>query len=414
MPDARDKVATFVADSHLKKIIGRPHDLVVQVEKLIEEAFNFTACLDAEMFTNLVVPIGDLLLRCGLKLVDKEKKWYDGAKRSIDDIKHLYLSDLSNALGHTVEYDPWSAGAPTMVAPTSAKAAPTISKPISDFKSLSDYSDPEAQAKLLGYMVGDFVYEKEFDNLSENWYTIIVVQDRESVILQKAFSYSGSELQRVKLSLDTLMKRWNVVKNPEVPRVISEGQNRPMTVDVDKVRASAYHELLKADKATTKDWSKQGLAIWTNPHMVRSTRAIPAGELVLLPMVPLAHIIATKPKAGSPTQQQICTDPPLFIIPLSKLQLIDGNKQLTSDQLVVAYWLVTGTDKPVECNMVETIIQKGDFAFKALTNSHDIDPFTQLKFMKPAKVECEKRQLSDVTIVDDAAAKRTRVNGKKC
>jgi hypothetical protein len=33
--------------------------------------------------------------------------------------------------------------------------------------------------------------------------------------------------------------------------------------------------------------------------------------------------------------------------------------------------------------------------------------------MKPAKVECEKRQLSDVTIVDDAAAKRTRVNGKK-
>ena len=313
-----------------------------------------------------------------------------------------------------MEYDPWtcSAGALTVGTPTSAKAAPTISKPISDFKSLSDYSDPEAQAKLLGYKVGDFVYEKEFDNLAQAWYTIIDVQDRESVILQKAFSYAGSELQRVKLSLDTLMKRWSVVKHPEVPRVIRESQNRPMTVDVDKLRANAYLELLKADKATTKDWSKQGLAIWTNPHMVRSTRAIPAGELVLLPMVPLAHIVATKPKAGGFIQQQICTDPPLFIIPLSKLQLLDGNKQLASDQLAVAYWLVTGTTKPVECNMVETIIQKGDFAFKALTNSHDTDPFTQLQFLKPEKAECEKRQLSDVTIFDDTG-KRMRVHGKQ-
>ncbi len=87
---------------------------------------------------------------------------------------------------------------------------------------------------------------------------------------------------------------------------IAEGQQRPAVVDAEKATRLAFQELHTAEKAHMKI-GDQSISIWTNPSMVRSARVIPEGELVLLPTVPLAHIVSKSSKDGS--YQKIREDP---------------------------------------------------------------------------------------------------------
>lgn len=407
MPDSRDGIKTFVTETDLRKVQGKPvANLVDELETMIEEAFSFTSILVSEMFNTLVQPIGHLLMRSALMLVDKEKKALDGKKKTVDQIKQLYLEDVSKVIGQKVEYEPWSkfdAALTTKANP--APEAATGSKKAAAFKQLSDFTNVESQASKLGYNIGDFIYEKKFENVPENWYSIIDTTTKDNVMLQKAFNYDGSELHRIKISFETLISNWAVKQKPEIPRLIANSQIRPNALNIDKLRSSVFQELLKADNAATKDVLKQGIVIWTNPLMVRSSRKIPSGELVLLPIVPLGNISPNNNKER--TLQQVHDDPPIFIVPVSKPQVLEGKNMLASDQLAAAYWLISTTSKAEDGNMHEIIMEKGAFSFKALTNSNDIEPFVQLQIYKEAK-KTDKRQLDGATIVTEDAAKRRK------
>ena len=410
MPDSRDGIKTFVTETDLRKVQGKPvAPLVDELEAMIEEAFSFTSVLDSEMFSSLVQPIGHLLMRSALMMVDKEKKALDAKKKTVNQIKQLYLEDVSNVIGKKVEYEPWSnLDAPPTTKVNPAPEAATASKKTAAFKQLSDFTNVESQASKLGYNIGDFIYEKKFENVSENWYIIIDMPTKDVVMLQKAFNYDDADLHRIKVSFETLIGNWAVKQKPDMPRIISDSQIRPNALDIDKVRSCVFQELLKADNAATKDVRKQGIVIWTNPLMVRSSRAIPSGELILLPIVPLGNISPTNNKER--TLQQVNDDPPIFIVPVSKPHVLEGKDMLVSDQLAAAYWLISTTSKADDGNMQEIIIEKGGFSFKALTNSKDIEPFVHLQIYKEAK-KADKRQLDGAIIVSDEAAKR-RKSGK--
>ncbi len=75
MADVRDGVATFLVDSDLKKAIGKPAaGLTSRLEGMLREAFAFTAILDRDMLNALMLPIGNLLMRSALMIVNTEKK----------------------------------------------------------------------------------------------------------------------------------------------------------------------------------------------------------------------------------------------------------------------------------------------------------------------------------------------------
>ena len=127
--DVRDGVATFLVDADLKKAIGKPAaGLTSRLEGMLEEAFAFTAILDRDMLNTLMLPIGNLLMRSALMIVSKEKKVFDGAKKTPDILQAMYLQVLSEATGNDVSYEPWS-GQNVDVAPVAQATEAPKTKP---------------------------------------------------------------------------------------------------------------------------------------------------------------------------------------------------------------------------------------------------------------------------------------------
>ena len=139
----------------------------------------------------------------------------------------MCLQEVSEALGKKIEYDQWS------TRPAAADASPDAPATAarSAFRDMSDFVDVEGKAKELGFVVGSFVYETSFENIPVNWWSIIEIQSIDCVILQKVFSYKpASELPRIRLSLERL-SAWGIKKDPEVPKIIATGQNRPWSIN---------------------------------------------------------------------------------------------------------------------------------------------------------------------------------------
>ena len=96
----------------------------------------------------------------------------------------MYSADISEVLGQQVTYAPWSsAAAPPAPEPAAATARATTS-----FLNISDYADPVAKAKHLGFEVGDFIVEKVFNQTAEALLSIIDIKNAEEVVLQKVFN----------------------------------------------------------------------------------------------------------------------------------------------------------------------------------------------------------------------------------
>ena len=76
MPDHRDHIASFVTDTDLNKIKAKAAAKVVdEIETLLEEAIAFTAVLEPDMWNvrHIQKPLANLMMRCTLKALDKEK-----------------------------------------------------------------------------------------------------------------------------------------------------------------------------------------------------------------------------------------------------------------------------------------------------------------------------------------------------
>lgn len=414
----KDGVATFLTQGDLKKAVSKAKATqALELEQMLIDAMKFTGIIDENFLITYQKELGQLFVRAALLLTDKAMQGEDLKKCSTADLKAKYLTELSKATGQIVTFDPWmvsSSEAPVSVAaPAAAPAVATTA-----FKDLSAYVDIEGQAKESGYKIGDIVVEKGNEDAPNMW-AIVDMQDRESIIMHKVFNYNeeaaSARPEKIKVSLQILMTRWRVCKDPKIPKKVGTQQLRPASIDVDAARADVFKALLSADKVATKK-NDQGIAFWVDPASVRTTRLIAAGELTLLPLVPMS-MITTSSKTSS-SAMQVSTDPPLFIQPLPKLmQLKKGETELKDDQLAVAYWTVVAShsSNAEHANMQEVVISKGGYEFKALQNESEIQPYTQLQVYKPADTkQLPKLHGASVYSEDDPepSGKRRRITGK--
>ena len=409
----KDDIATFLTVADLKKIVVKSKlEQARELEEVITTAFQFTEIIDGEFLVTYQKVVGQLLVRAGLMIVEKELKGHEGKKYTIPELKTAYLADISAATGKVVTYAPWTGVAKPSEAVAAGSDVPeAAAKPSSDFKDLSAYTSIEGQAKELGYAVGDVVVEKGNEDAPNMW-TIVEMLAGETIILQRIFSYTGEVPdQKFKLDINTLKTRWKTLKEPVMPCKISACQIRPDSLTVDCVRADAYKALIAADKAATKK-DDQGIAFWADPTSVRTTRKLKAGELTLLPLVPIGMIYTKNNTSG--TAMQICDDPiELFIHPLPKqVHLKKDEHELKNDQLAAAYWTVVAshTSQADDANMQETTISKNGFEFKALTNESEIQPYTQLQVYKAPEPKAVAGKLMGVSIYNPAD-KRRRLTG---
>ena len=161
-------------------------------------------------------------------------------------------------------------------------------------------------------------------------------------------------LQRISVSLETLLARWSVKPNVKLPVCISQQQLRPASIDIDKLKCQVFEELLKVDKAHSKHLDKQGVAVWSNPACVISSRKIPCGELTLVPFVPMSNISSKNSSVGR--FQRVHEDPAIYLVPLSLPSPETGKSCLDT---CVAYWHVSETANEADANMTEIVIEEG-------------------------------------------------------
>jgi hypothetical protein len=217
-------------------------------------------------------------------------------------------------------------------------------------------------------------------------------------------------LERISISLETLFSNWMVKSIVKLPVCIADkAQIRPKTIELEKLKCSAFAELLKVDNQHSKGLDKQGIALWSHPTMLRSTRAISSGELTLVPLVPLSNMSSKKPTGAK--AQLIHEDPNLYLVPLSTPTVFKDKTVLGADQLSVAYWLVTETGTEEHANMTEVVIEKGAFKFKCLVNSKDIAPSTPLLIYKESAPKAVRQRLAGATVISET--KRQRIQGKQ-
>ena len=385
----KDEIASFLTIADLKSVVSKQSaGLAQELEKLLTTAFKFTEVIDKNFLVNYQTAVGLLMVRVGMMMTKKESKGPEGRTYTIQELKQAYLDDLSKAAGQVVTYAPWSATpetAATAATPANDDVKPHAATPVdSDFKDLSSYTSIEGQAKGIGYSVGAVIVEKGTEDASNYW-TITEMLNQETIILQRVFDYSGTVPQdKIKIDIDVMKSRWRVVKEPTIPSLITQKQQRPTDAfQLEILRGEAFKALVAADKAASKK-TDQGIAFWTDPSAIRTTRKLAAGELTLIPMVNINMI--TNKNNSSGTAIRICEDPlDLFIHQLPKqVPLKKGTKELAEDQIAAAFWVVSAssTTDANEANMEEIVVNKSGFDFKALTNGAEIDEFKQLLVYK--------------------------------
>ena len=401
MQSSKDGVADFLKELCLREASSKNMStMVAEIDATLTDAFKIASSIDCAFLSKFVEPIGNLLIRSGLKVVDKESYAFDGKEKSVEQLRSLFLSELSTAHGQTVTFDPWNGSA--TCEPASVEPA-TVMTPASNFKSCQDFETIEGKAKEKGFVLGDFVYEKEFDSSAERLYTVMELNSTDRITLQKAFAYDGSQLERLNVSLETLISRWALKKEFKLPLVMSKTQLRPPAIELERIKSQAFEQLHKLDRAKCKK-QDQGIDIWANPVQVRSgSHGIAAGQLTLVPFVPTVANITSK---KTPAALQISSDPELYLVAPGKPQLREGRSELDQDQNCVAYWLINETHVQEQANMVESVIEKDIFSFPCLVNSKDIPPHTQLLVFKDAPIKETKRPLVGATIIPSISKKR--------
>jgi hypothetical protein len=411
----KDGLATFLNQTHLRKVVTKAKAAQAhELEALLTDAFEFTVIIDDDFLTTFQKEVGMLLVRAALMITDMEMKGQEEKKYSTAQLKATYLAELSKATGQTVTYSPWSAaGGATSCDAKPATPDVAAAATCAGFKDLSAYTDIQGQAKEIGYQIGNIVTEKGNED-APNLLAIVDMKDHDNIIMQKVFQYSGeASSDKIKVSMQTLIMRWKVQKDPKIPKTTGSMQIRPDSIKIDVARADVFKALLAADKSVIKK-DDQGIAFWVDPTSVRTTRLIGAGELTLMPLVPMSMITAKNNNSG--TAMKVSDDPEMFIQPLPKqIQLKKDETELKPDQLAVAYWTVVAsyTSNADDANMEQVVVSKGGYDFKALQNMSEIQPFTQLQVYKaPEAKPASTSKLHGAAIYTEEESKRRKIAGK--
>lgn len=400
MGKAKDAIACFLTVNDWKKASSKPKaEQARELEKLLTEAMKLTELIDKDFLVTYQKAIGQLMVRAGLMITDKQAKGPEEKEYNIGEIKRAYLDDLSSATGQVVTYAPWSDFVSESKSADDAKDD-TRDRPQatdSGFKNLASYTSVGGKLKdQLGFTLGAVVAEKGAEG-APNFWTVVELLNENAIIMQRVFDYSGTlPADRIKVDVDVLKKNWKVVKEPTTPFIIATKQHRPEdAIQLELLRGDAFKALVALDKQYSKK-TDQGIAFWSEPSGIRTTRKLAPGELVLIPFVNINMI--TNKNNSNKTALRICEQPvELYIQPLPKtIALKDGANELPDGALAAAFWTVMGshTTDADAANMTEIEMSKGCFNFKALTNQGEVQAYKQLVVYKPpeAKAPAEKLQ----------------------
>ena len=407
-----DGVARLLGKTDANKITTNKYtEQVDKAEDILDQAVAITKPLGG--IDKCLAPLGQLFVRVGLKLTDKEKYGREGTQHSYDAICKLFLDGVSAIVGQKVEYKDW--GNESNVDETTPSTKPTIKQAASSASAgaatLDDHKNASFIAGKAGFKVGSFVQQKNVDTTDGPENIFVIVSIGAKVELHQVCSYSGDPA-KASVGLDTLLTEWSVSKH-EPPTQMHDGQMRPMSLQADRQRAVLFRALVDFD---AKHAHKHSLTFWRKPDEVRTTSDIAKGQLVLVPIAPMSHI-SYKPITASTRRDLTGTRSialgeyklhaeqdavPFFVLPLAKPQSIEHANRFETDSLVAAFWWVGTTTDETKANMALGTMLHNFVNIPVLKNTVDLAPSTKLVTYSAPKAKSVPIQHTD-------AAKRQRV-----
>ena len=356
--------------------------------------------------------LGQFFVRVVLKVTKKEKMARDPTQRSMDEIKAMFLNDLSKIVGKTIEYSRWNTKdvqvqqpeAAAATAASSTSAAPMIA-------SLEDHANAAWVAEQHGFSIGQYVLKKGTPATDpESVFVVFAVIDQQ-VTLKQVCTYHG-QLAEVTVDLRALLKEWATTKT-DLPRKMASSQQRPKTLAVDVQKSIIFKALVESDPKTIVQSS---LVFWRKPDSVRAgANNIAEGTLVLAPMMPLMNVTTkASPSAVSFGKFKIVgydQEVEFFGLPPPKppADVDDGADTWPAQYTVAAFWWVEETSVKKLVNMVEDVIEKNGITIPVLNNSVVIEAHAKLYKYKPAAPKKKVAAAVDnKAAASKPAAKRSR------
>ena len=265
------------------------------------EELDETACLE---------PLGKIFVRVGLYRTDKGLAGRENKQYSLQEIKQLFLDELTKIVGKQVNYTPWS-----VEGKKEAEAPSTESQCVCEVATLEDHSKPSWIAQKAGFDIGKSIYEKLGTAVTiERIYDIVSIDDDKNVKLVAKCAYDGVH-KTAEISLDCLLAKW-AVSNMEAPVCLKIAMQKPPSLDMEHQKCLIFNAIYEAHSSAAGD----SLQLWRKPDMVRTGGAsISVGALTLVPMVSMTGIVTKecvnsvsigKFAVGDKTTEFFITPPP--------------------------------------------------------------------------------------------------------
>ena len=123
---------------------------------------------------------------------DKGQAGRENKNYSSQEIKQLFLDELTNIVGKQVKYAPWSVGEQKVAAEVSSSGSHSAVPEQAIVATLGDHSKPLWIAQKAGFDIGKSIYERLDRAVTIEWcYDIVSIGDDKTVKLVATCAYDG-------------------------------------------------------------------------------------------------------------------------------------------------------------------------------------------------------------------------------
>ena len=349
-----------------------------EAEKMLEQCMEIQGLMEIEAVdrAKMQKPLGKVFVRVALWLTNKQIAGPDGKEYKMEEIKALYLADLSEVVSKTVCFEPWGSTTPFPApAPGSGDQA-RDGAPRHTLPTSRDLQSATWLGAAKGFKVGATIAEKSIEN-SSRWYTYTItgISDEKSEFsVTKVTLYNTDEAELIgKVTLVDILQNWKL-QDAVQPICTTLSEKASPAIDIDLKRASIHAAIVNYDGGA----ASLELVFWRKPDQVRTGKdTMPKGRLHLVPVLNLVGI-TTKPMGLSLGPQKVNgVQVPFFGLEPNKPK-VEATPAEIDACTVAAFWWVGSTGIEEAANMEIVWVKSAGISFPIMTNKKAIQPFTQL------------------------------------
>jgi len=377
-----DGVAKLIRVSDMKKLSNDKSGLIESTLKQAWEIMQAVHDKFEKPIEDYYPAIGKVFVRVCLHAMEKNKA-NEGREFTLDEIKQSYLADMSALVGTDIKYELWQSAIEQEFGPPNLPQAVSSAAGQPALMTLDEQSAPGYIASQRGFSVGMPVHQKGLTPLGKRHEPCQIMSISEHVQLSLIGQYNGAT-QTVDVPLREFFDKFEQYKGILPVKLVAApmGALPAQAMFSKSCLFIALHDAFV--KLTPSTFAAQ-LCFWQKPDQVRTTCQILPGQLVLVPMAPLANIVCGVMSSHSISlgKHKGDHDLPVNFSVVKPSPCKDAQGDFGDASWLVPFWWVQESPSNALVNMTWGFRTFNGCPIPVLENKIEIGPFTQL--LKPAR-----------------------------